>query len=75
MAEATGSLMVGDQLLAINGHSLLTFKLSEAVDLLQSAQDTIVLQVATSQLPSSPGLFSFKLKKTDVKIGAILNSQ
>jgi hypothetical protein len=48
--------MVGDQLLAINGHSLLSFKLSEAVDLLQTAKDTIVLQVASSELPS-PGAF------------------
>jgi PDZ domain len=66
VAEATGSLMVGDQLLDINGHSLLTFKLSEAVDLLQSAQDTIVLQVATSQLPS-PGLGELKKLKLNVR--------
>lgn len=46
MAQQTGALHIGDQLLAINGDSLCGKPLSEAIALLQNSSDVITLKIA-----------------------------
>ena len=45
----TGAIHLGDRLLAINGVSLKGKTLSEAIRLLQSAGDTVVLKISKKE--------------------------
>ncbi|XP_041459236.1 glutamate receptor-interacting protein 2-like isoform X1 [Lytechinus variegatus] len=49
LAERTGAIHLGDRLLAINGVSLKGKTLSEAIRLLQSAGDTVVLKISKKE--------------------------
>ncbi|XP_059478417.1 glutamate receptor-interacting protein 1 isoform X2 [Neocloeon triangulifer] len=57
LAESTGALNVGDQLLSINGYTLNGCKLSEVYDILQNSKDTVTLQVARSEISSPSASF------------------
>ncbi|XP_071484782.1 glutamate receptor-interacting protein 2-like [Diadema antillarum] len=80
LAERTGAIHLGDRLLAINGISLKGKTLSEAIRLLQSAGDTVVLKISkrerqrgydqlTTKVPSrsqSPSRFGRGMNQYDV---------
>lgn len=51
LAEETGVLHIGDEILAINNHSLYGEPLSKAHALLQNSSDLVTLKICRSILP------------------------
>ncbi|XP_066283945.1 glutamate receptor-interacting protein 1-like isoform X3 [Branchiostoma lanceolatum] len=49
LAQRTGAIHVGDRILAINSQSLRGKRLSEAIQLLQSAGDTVTLKISRQE--------------------------